>query len=226
MSVGRSGTSGELAGRLLEVLKGEVEVLVAAVHPHLCPVEAQLVLHRRRRRHEMSQRTSQPLTAPRWRPSTVIVRSAASTLSAPVRRNPCSSVPGYSSITLGHRPHRPASGSTRSSADSTNEDTAALWFSPMSRCSNMYCRSSAIAHALRIPAIMLTGQRGPLTSSQRLLDELLGSGHVRDPIDRVGQLHRCRALAAWRLHAYASHSRRRLDIPDPGAPTSGPRASR
>jgi hypothetical protein len=39
MSVGRSGTSGELAGRLLEVLKGKVEVLVAAVRPRLCPVE-------------------------------------------------------------------------------------------------------------------------------------------------------------------------------------------
>jgi hypothetical protein len=36
MSVGRSRTSGELAGRLLEVLKGEVEVLVAVVHPRLC----------------------------------------------------------------------------------------------------------------------------------------------------------------------------------------------
>jgi hypothetical protein len=39
MAVGRSETSGELAGRLLEVLKGGVEVLVAAVHPRLCPVE-------------------------------------------------------------------------------------------------------------------------------------------------------------------------------------------
>jgi hypothetical protein len=78
----------------------------------------------------------------------------------------------------------------------------------------------------RIAAVMPTGQWAPLTSSQRLRDELLGSGHVRDSIDRVGQLHRCRALAAWRLHACASHSRRRLGIPDPGAPTSGPRASR
>lgn len=78
----------------------------------------------------------------------------------------------------------------------------------------------------RIAAVMPTGQRSPLTSSQRLRDELLGSGHVWDSIDRVGQLHRCRALAAWRLHACASHSRRRLDIPDPGAPTSGPCASR
>jgi hypothetical protein len=78
----------------------------------------------------------------------------------------------------------------------------------------------------RIAALSGTGQRGPFTSWQRLRDDLLGSGDVRDPVGPVRQLYRGQAVAACRLHPYASQSRKRLGIPDPGAPTSGPRASR
>ncbi len=55
----------------------------------------------------------------------------------------------------------------------------------------------------RIVAMMRTGQQAPLTSSQRLCDERLGRAHVRDPIDAVAEVPRCRAVAAGRLQACA-----------------------
>ena len=50
---------------------------------------------------------------------------------------------------------------------------------------------------------MRTGQQAPLTSSHRLCDERLGRAHVRDSIDAVAEVPRCRAVAAWRLQACA-----------------------
>lgn len=55
----------------------------------------------------------------------------------------------------------------------------------------------------RIVAIMRTGQQAPLTSSQRLCDERLGRAHVRDSIEAVAEVPRCRAVAAGRLQACA-----------------------
>ena len=55
----------------------------------------------------------------------------------------------------------------------------------------------------RIVAIMRTGQQVPLTSSQRLCDERLGRAHVRDSIDAVAEVCRCRVVAAGRLQACA-----------------------